>query len=104
MIAVALAFWISVALILYTHLGYPLVLRALVALRRTPTLRPGTWEEPPRVSLIVAAFDEEEVIAAMIANSFALDYPRPELDLLVTLLGSAARRAAGAVARGVALV
>jgi len=54
MIAVALAFWISVALILYTHLGYPLALRGLVAVRRHPTLRPETWEEPPRVSLIAS--------------------------------------------------
>ncbi|HKB50913.1 MAG TPA: glycosyltransferase [Solirubrobacterales bacterium] len=104
MIAVALAFWISVALILYTHLGYPLVLRALVALRRTPTLRPGTWEEPPRVSLIVAAFDEEEVIAAKIANAFALDYPRQGLELIVASDGSADATVERARAAGADLV
>jgi cellulose synthase/poly-beta-1,6-N-acetylglucosamine synthase-like glycosyltransferase len=88
MTVVAIAFWISCALILYTHLGYPLALRALVALRRRPTLRPGTWEEPPRVSLIVAAFDEEEVIAAKVANALALDYPRDRLELIVASDGS----------------
>jgi cellulose synthase/poly-beta-1,6-N-acetylglucosamine synthase-like glycosyltransferase len=89
MIAVALAFWISVALILYTHLGYPLVLRGLLAVRRQPTLRPGTWGEPPRVSLIVAAYDEEEVIAAKVANARALDYPRDRVELIVASDGSA---------------
>lgn len=89
MIVVALAFWISIALILYTHAGYPLALRALVALRRRPTLNPGVWGEPPRVSLIVAAYDEEDVIAAKVANALALDYPRERLELIVASDGSA---------------
>ncbi len=88
MIALALAFWICTALIVYTHLGYPIVLRALVAVRRHPTLRPGTWDELPRVSLIVAAFDEEEVIAAKVAGALALDYPRERLELIVASDGS----------------
>jgi cellulose synthase/poly-beta-1,6-N-acetylglucosamine synthase-like glycosyltransferase len=100
-IAIALLFWIAIALILYTHLGYPLVLRALVALRRRTTLSPGAWEELPRVSLIVAAFDEEEVIAAKVANALALDYPRERLELVVASDGSSddtveRARAAGA--------
>jgi cellulose synthase/poly-beta-1,6-N-acetylglucosamine synthase-like glycosyltransferase len=88
--AVALvAFWVSAALIVYTHLGYPLVLWALVKLRRRPTLRPGApWGEPPRVSLIVAAYDEEEVIAAKIANALALEYPRERLEIVVASDGS----------------
>ena len=84
----AALFWISAGLIFYTHLGYPLVLRGLVALRRRPTLRPGTWAELPRVSLIVAAFDEEQVIAAKVANALALDYPRERLELIVASDGS----------------
>jgi cellulose synthase/poly-beta-1,6-N-acetylglucosamine synthase-like glycosyltransferase len=89
MILIAVIFWIGATLILYTHLGYPLALRALVALRRRPTLRPGTWDELPRVSLIVAAFDEEDVIAAKVANALALEYPRERLELIVASDGSA---------------
>ena len=85
----AAIFWICVGLIVYAHLGYPLVLRALVAARRQPTLRPGTWEEPPRVSLIVAAYDEGDVIAAKVANALALEYPRERLELIVASDGSA---------------
>lgn len=85
---IALAFWISVASILYTHLGYPLVMRALVSLRRHPTLRPETGQEPPPVSLVIAAYDEEEVIAAKVANALALDYPRDRLELIVASDGS----------------
>jgi cellulose synthase/poly-beta-1,6-N-acetylglucosamine synthase-like glycosyltransferase len=97
-------FWICAGLIVYTHLGYPLVLRALVALRRTPTLRPGTWEEPPRVSLIVAAFDEEEVIAAKVANALTLDYPRERLELIVASDGSGDATVERARAAGADLV
>jgi cellulose synthase/poly-beta-1,6-N-acetylglucosamine synthase-like glycosyltransferase len=97
-------FWICVSLILYTHLGYPLALRALLALRRRPTLRPGTWDEPPRVSLIVAAYDEEESIAAKVANALALDYPRDRLELIVASDGSADRTVERARGAGADLV
>ena len=40
------------------------------------------------VSLIVAAYDEEEVIAAKVANALALDYPRERLELIVASDGS----------------
>ncbi|HEX6687302.1 MAG TPA: glycosyltransferase [Solirubrobacterales bacterium] len=89
MIFIATIFWICAALIVYTHLAYPLVLRVLVGMRRRPTLSPGSWDEPPSVSLIVAAFDEEEVIAAKVANALALDYPRERLELIVASDGSA---------------
>jgi cellulose synthase/poly-beta-1,6-N-acetylglucosamine synthase-like glycosyltransferase len=103
-LAVAIAFWASLALVLYTHLGYPLVLRGLVALRRHPTLRPGTWDEPPRVSLIVAAYDEEDSIAAKVANALALDYPRERLELVVASDGSGDATADRARAAGADLV
>jgi cellulose synthase/poly-beta-1,6-N-acetylglucosamine synthase-like glycosyltransferase len=89
MTLVAILFWLSAGLIVYTHLGYPLALRLLLALRRRPTLKPGVWEELPRVSLIVAAYDEEEVIKAKVANALALDYPRERLELIVASDGSA---------------
>jgi len=49
MTAVAILFWLCAGLIVYTHAGYPLVLRALLALRRHP---PETWpglaeDDPP---------------------------------------------------------
>jgi cellulose synthase/poly-beta-1,6-N-acetylglucosamine synthase-like glycosyltransferase len=83
----AAIFWVSAALIVYTHLGYPLVLRLLVALRK-PRKPPAEPAELPRVSLIVAAYDEEEVIEAKVANALALDYPRESLELIVASDGS----------------
>lgn len=98
-------FWICVGLILYTHVGYPLALRALVGLRRRPTLpAPGAWDELPRVSLIVAAYDEEEVIAAKVANALALEYPRERLQVIVASDGSADATVERALAAGADLV
>ena len=101
----AAIFWISVALIVYTHLGYPLLLRLLVALRRsTPTPAIPGKDELPRVSLIVAAYDEEEVIEAKVANALALDYPRERLELIVASDGSGDATAERARAAGADLV
>jgi cellulose synthase/poly-beta-1,6-N-acetylglucosamine synthase-like glycosyltransferase len=97
-------FWICVCLIAYTHLGYPLALRAILALRRRPTLSPGTWEEPPRVSLIVAAHDEEASIASKVANALALAYPRERLQVIVASDGSTDATAERARAAGADLV
>lgn len=104
MVAVEIVFWASVALVLYTHAGYPLVLRGLLALRRRPTLRPGTWEEPPTVSLIVAAYDEADVIAAKVADALALDYPRERLQVIVASDGCGDATAERARAAGADLV
>jgi cellulose synthase/poly-beta-1,6-N-acetylglucosamine synthase-like glycosyltransferase len=100
----AVLFWVSAGLIIYTHLGYPLVLRLLLVLRRRPTLNPGVWDELPRVSLIVAAYDEEEVVEAKVANALALDYPRERLQLIVASDGSADATAERARAAGADLV
>ena len=89
----AILFWLSAGLLLYTHLGYPLVLAALVRMTgrnrdlrfRRPTLND---EELPTVSLIVPAYDEEAVIAAKVANALALDYPRDRLQVIVASDGS----------------
>jgi cellulose synthase/poly-beta-1,6-N-acetylglucosamine synthase-like glycosyltransferase len=104
MTAIAIVFWLSAGLIVYTHLGYPIVLRLLLALRRRPAEGAGSWDEPPRVSLIVAAYDEEEVIEAKVANALALDYPRERLQLIVASDGSADATAERARAAGADLV
>ena len=99
----AAIFWVSTALIVYTHVGYPLVLRVLVALRR-PGRPPREPAELLRVSLIVAAHDEEEVIAAKVADALALDYPRECLELIVASDGSGDATAERARAAGADLV
>jgi cellulose synthase/poly-beta-1,6-N-acetylglucosamine synthase-like glycosyltransferase len=102
--AAEIVFWASAGLIVYTHVGYPLVLRLLTALRRPYRPRRPSWDEAPRVSLIVAAYDEEEVIADKVANALALDYPRERLQVVVASDGSTDATAERARAAGADLV
>jgi cellulose synthase/poly-beta-1,6-N-acetylglucosamine synthase-like glycosyltransferase len=104
MTVVAVAFWISVGLLVYTHLGYPALLWLLTRSRRPmeAVAEPGA---PPRsVSLIVAAHDEEASIAHWVRSALALDYPRELLEVVVVSDGSSDRTRELATEAGADLV
>jgi cellulose synthase/poly-beta-1,6-N-acetylglucosamine synthase-like glycosyltransferase len=88
MTALEILFWTSLALILYAHVGYPLLLRVLVSVRRPASRRSSVDPFRPSVSLIIAAHDEEEVIQQRLENATALDYPRDKLEIIVASDGS----------------
>jgi cellulose synthase/poly-beta-1,6-N-acetylglucosamine synthase-like glycosyltransferase len=102
----AIVFWLSTGLLLYTHIGYPLLLWALTHLRWDRSPRSSAWQADalPSVSLIVPAYDEEQVIAAKVANALALDYPRERLQVIVVSDGSSDATAGHARAAGADLV
>ena len=90
----AAIFWISVALLVYTHVGYPLLLWLLSRVRgrgQAPysTVRGQAPLSGMRVSLVIAAYNEGEVIERKIQNARALDYP--ELEIIVCSDGSTSR-------------
>jgi len=107
MTVVEIVFWVSAGLIVYTQVGYPLLLAVLARiLRRSgpaePQLtRPG---ELPKVSAIVAAYNEQDVIAARVANLRALDYPAGLLEVVIASDGSTDSTAAHARAAGADIV
>jgi cellulose synthase/poly-beta-1,6-N-acetylglucosamine synthase-like glycosyltransferase len=100
--ALEILFWLSVALIVWTQLAYALALAVLARFAR-PTAEPSSASLPP-LSLIVAAHDEQSVIAAKVANALALDYPRELLEVIVACDGCADATAAQARAAGADLV
>jgi Glycosyl transferase family 2 len=82
-------FWIPVALLAWAQLGYGLFLAALRRLGApawTPSEPRGSR---PRVTLVVAAYREEAVIAAKVENALALQWPRDRLELIVAVDGGA---------------
>ncbi len=99
-------FWLSVFLLFFTHLGYPIVLSILEAMgvgskagqirgNRVGSFPSLTADEPdtdenllPKVSLIIAAYNEEEVIEAKVKNALQLEYPRDRLQIIVASDGS----------------
>jgi cellulose synthase/poly-beta-1,6-N-acetylglucosamine synthase-like glycosyltransferase len=102
--ALEIVFWAAVGLIVYAHLGYPLLLRALVALFGDRPHDERATSELPAVSLLVPAYDEEGVIEGKIANARALDYPRDRLQVVVVSDGSNDRTAELARSAGADLV
>jgi cellulose synthase/poly-beta-1,6-N-acetylglucosamine synthase-like glycosyltransferase len=102
MLAVEIVFWLCVALLVYTHAGYPLALWLLARGRgsQEAASRGGDDDQQPTVALIVAAHDEEDVIADRVRNALALDYPRERLEVVVASDGSEDRTAERAAAAG----
>lgn len=76
----AVIFCVCAALLGYAYVGYPRLVRVLARLRPRPTRR-----EPiePTVSFLIAAYNEEDAIAAKLEETLALDYPPDKLEIVV---------------------
>jgi cellulose synthase/poly-beta-1,6-N-acetylglucosamine synthase-like glycosyltransferase len=117
-LALEVLFWLCVGLIVWTQLGYAAALACLacvlpsardrprerIAGRRSSAQRPPAPSPVPDVSLIVAAHDEQAVIAAKVANALSLDYPRERLQIIVACDGCTDATAALAREAGADLV
>ena len=76
--------WASAAVAAYVYIGFPVVLALLRRFARHP-VRKGPIE--PTVSVLVAAYNEADVIEAKIRNSLALDYPADRIDIAIACDG-----------------
>lgn len=82
-----LLFWMLLAVPATAFLAYPVALRFLYRLRRRLVVA-RTAQPLPRVSIIVSAYNEGNVLGARIQNLLALDYPAELLEILVATDGS----------------
>lgn len=78
-------FWSTFGLLIYTYILYPviMVLRGWLLPRAVIS---NTYT--PRVSFIIAAYNEASVIEQKLANTLALDYPMEQLEILIASDGS----------------
>lgn len=83
-------FWVSVLLVLYVYAGYPLAVAVLGAVR-TRRGRRATMEVEPAVTVLIAAYNEEDAIVATVRNKLEQDYPADRLEVLVVSDGSSDR-------------
>jgi poly-beta-1,6-N-acetyl-D-glucosamine synthase len=70
-------FWISLLIITYTYVGYPILLFVLVSLKKkspNSTSLSGN-NEFPEITLIVACYNEADILKKKIENTLQLDYP-----------------------------
>ncbi|MBI5950959.1 MAG: glycosyltransferase family 2 protein [Chloroflexi bacterium] len=82
---IAVIFWACVFFVLYTYILYPLLLGILASL--VPAKKPYDRYEPD-VTLLIAAYNEKNAIAAKLENCLALDYPHDHLQILIAADGS----------------
>src|ERR1700686_164107 len=108
--ALEIVLWTTLALIVWTQLGYAAALALLArVLRPQRSVQSATHTAQrsgafPNVSLIVAAHDEEAVVGAKVRNALALDYPRERLEVIVACDGCTDATAERARAAGADLV
>ena len=82
MIVLQVIFWFSLLLIIHTYLLFPAILHIL-ARKKDPRQQPEGPESYPFVSILIAAYNEEEVISKKIKSVLQGTYPVDRLEILV---------------------
>ncbi len=94
MMTMKILFWACLILVFYTYLGYGIVLYLLLKLkrlfgrRRFEPILPLEEDLLPEVTLMICAYNEEDVIREKMENIRQLDYPRKKLCVMWVTDGS----------------
>lgn len=83
-------FWLSAFVVFYTFFGYGIVIWIAVRIKERlapPRTFPVT-EEFPEVTLLIAAYNEQDIIAQKMENCLGLNYPHDKLHILWVTDGS----------------
>jgi cellulose synthase/poly-beta-1,6-N-acetylglucosamine synthase-like glycosyltransferase len=86
-----IVFWLLLFIVVYTYVGYGIVLYAMVKIKRlfgsrTKQVREENYQ--PEITLFIAAYNEKEYVAAKMKNSLELDYPKDKLKIVWVTDGS----------------
>lgn len=93
MLTLKILFWAMLLIVFYTYLGYGILLYFIIRLKRffkgkpLKTVLPSD-EELPTMTLMICAYNEEEVVAEKMANTLALDYPHDKFRIMWVTDGS----------------
>jgi cellulose synthase/poly-beta-1,6-N-acetylglucosamine synthase-like glycosyltransferase len=85
---VELLFWFSSGALIYVYMGYPLLLAIVGSFFQRSASNLGYT---PRLSFLIAAYNEELRIQKKIEDTLALDYPAELMEILVLSDGSTDR-------------
>ena len=78
-------FFTSLAMIFYVYLGYPLLIGVIGKIRNRRINKSGI---EPEVTILIAAYNEEENIGSTLKNKLELGYPKDRLEIIVISDGS----------------
>lgn len=93
MSTIQIVFWVSAFIVFYTYLGYGILLYILVRIKEVFTSQKKRTlpTDLPLVTLLIAAYNEEKIVDAKMANTLALDYPSWRLNIVWVTDGSTDR-------------
>lgn len=86
-----IVFWILLFIIVYTYVGYGILLFLIIKIRRAFNI--GKKAEidtsyEPEVTLFIAAYNEKDYVHAKMKNTLALEYPKEKLNIVWVTDGS----------------
>lgn len=93
MLILKIIFWLCLLLVAYTYVGYGIVLYLLVLIKRavkgTPKQRALPDDEQlPGVTLMICAYNEEDIVEEKMINTRELNYPKGKLKVMWVTDGS----------------
>jgi len=91
MLILKILFWTLLFIVVYTYVGYGILLYLIIKIRRI--LKIGKKIEfdsnyEPEVTLFIAAYNEKDYVEAKMKNSFELEYPKEKLKIVWVTDGS----------------
>ncbi|WP_439131697.1 glycosyltransferase family 2 protein [Polaribacter sp.] len=86
-----IVFWVLLFIIVYTYVGYGILLYGIIKIRRIFNIGQKkaidtTYE--PEVTLFIAAYNEKDYVEAKMKNSLELEYPKEKLNIIWVTDGS----------------
>ncbi|NTU95115.1 MAG: glycosyltransferase family 2 protein [Bacteroidales bacterium] len=85
MSTIEIIFWLFLFVVFYTYLGYGIFLYFLVLIKECfvkKTLTPSSFTDLPEVTLLIAAYNEEDIVDDKMLNTRSLDYPKEKLKVV----------------------
>ena len=93
MLTLKILFWVCLLIVFYTYLGYGILLYIIIRVKRLFCGKPQKAvlpadDELPTMTLMICAYNEEDVVAEKMENTLAIDYPRDKFRIMWVTDGS----------------
>lgn len=93
MVLLEILFWAMLLIVFYTYIGYGILLYIIIRLKRLLKGKPFEAVLPaddklPTITLMICAYNEEDVVAEKMENTRAIDYPRDKFRVMWVTDGS----------------
>ena len=93
MLTLKILFWVCLFIVFYTYIGYGILLYIIIRVKRLFCGKPQETVLPaddqlPTMTLMICAYNEEDVVAEKMENTLALDYPRDKFRIMWVTDGS----------------